>query len=491
MRAALTSKRIAWLFAASSLALLSTLCFLGFLGLRHNRVERGAIVAAETASSSTIAGGVRWVDPTWVYAYTPQRGEMPNSDARAVELVGDDLFITGFVQTEREDTDMLTLKISPDGRLLARDRYSGPAHDCDRAFSIAAGPQGGVYVTGESYVPGGTGLPEGWHIVVIRYDLNLNRIWVRQSPVITKEGGDSGVQVLADKKGGCWVGGTALMNGIPHLLVLRYDSAGKLLWSRTVNHESTLGRLAARYDEVYACGTKIGRDSLGLHSEWMAAWFGSDGSPIWERVIEGPGLGGMAKDIECEQTELFVVGTFDLPASRPGGPGVTLGAARIEADSGQVVWTKWLPHGYPEVNCGGSATVDNGVQVLGQCTLPNTEVRIESVRYNGEGDQLWERQICAPAGFTSVIGAANHSRGLLGLAAANAKPGEMVGGDLLVTDEHGYGFHGGPPIVLRPLGVDFSQPRAIQTLSSTQGYVISQTHLPIGPTLTVTKFSGR
>src|SRR5262249_22686897 len=157
----------------------------------------------------------------WTYVYHHRLGERPTgkqpggSEPKAMTVSGPDIYVTGLTDTEKEDADILTLKLSPEGKERWVARYSSPEHDCDRAYSISTDTHGGVYVAGESFIPARPGVPEGWRLVVIRYDANSGRqLWAQRSPVITKNR-DMAIQVVARLEGGCYVGGTALLNGIP------------------------------------------------------------------------------------------------------------------------------------------------------------------------------------------------------------------------------------------------------------------------------------
>jgi DNA-binding SARP family transcriptional activator len=163
-----------WRYMAGVLALLACLVLPVTYRLSIRPQPSGS--AAAPAPKPGFAG-MQWNREAWVYPYKPGPGEKPNSEPKAItanETANETeaIFVTGLTQTDKEDADILTLKLLPNGTLRWARRYSSPEHDCDRAFSIANDLHGGVYVAGETYVHAHPGVPEGWRLIVLRYDAN-------------------------------------------------------------------------------------------------------------------------------------------------------------------------------------------------------------------------------------------------------------------------------------------------------------------------------
>jgi DNA-binding SARP family transcriptional activator len=184
----------------------------------------------------------------WVFHYKPRPSEMRNAEAKAILPLPDGRVVaTGLIQTEKEDTDFLTIFLNPDKTIHSVDRYSSPEHDCDRAFAITADPRHpGVYVAGETYVPGVPSV-EGWYLTLIKYDNNGTRLWVRRSPVRIQQ--YDTVRVKPDGRGGTYLAGTTSDHGgVPHkILLLHYNAQGRLLWKHILSAgngtHTTLGDL--------------------------------------------------------------------------------------------------------------------------------------------------------------------------------------------------------------------------------------------------------
>lgn len=294
----------------------------------------------------------------WTYYFAPRPGEKPNAEGRAIVADETGICVTGLIQTDTEDADILTVKLSPTGKQIWADRYSSPEHDCDRAFSACFDGSHGLFVAGETYVPQHSTDTEGWHLVVLHYSQNGNRLWVRRSPMITQNRGEF-VQVASDMQGGCYVGGTALDHQGAAAAVLHYDSHGNLLWTRLLREgtRSFFSRFAANSaGAVYLCGevqNVVGNSRV--KADWLVACLNPDGTIRWKRT----------------KTE---VGTAQ------GGAG----ACRLALDQG------------------GNVLVANVVYGAGVAPNSAEGLRMAIQKYSPDGETIWER-VAADSGPAVVV----------------------------------------------------------------------------------------
>ncbi len=368
---------------------------------------------------SQTAPPLQYNQEKWKFIYTLQKGETGDAEPRAMVSNNNKtygyIYITGLVEAENEDKDILTLQLSPDGKLLRGIRYSSPEHDCDRAYAITQETKQegtvAVYVAGETYIPSGHGTPEGWRIVLIKYDTNLVRQWVRRSPVIVHNELHN-IRVAYSEDGGITVGGTALENGVHKMLLLRYNRDGELLWQRTFNppnaKSTILSDMAAdSKGNVYACGTTL-RDvsKSGSHTEWATLCYDGAGKQIWARFNSGSGRGAdVAYRLSIAEREQFVyvLGEFYNGDPAVGGAGTNLALAQYKLD-GTPQWTRSDSQSGPEISPLSIARNSRPdiITIAGTKPTPERNSAIFFSQYDSAGNRRWNRQYIPPTGFKSA-----------------------------------------------------------------------------------------
>ena len=362
------------------LAAASVVTFLGWKQTIKSQLQRH-IISTKVAARQA---------PKWVYTYEPRLGEKPNSEGRAVAFDATGIYVTGLIQTERDDADILTLKLSPQGKLQWSDRYSSPEHDCDRAFSIVTDNDSGVYVGGESYVPATSKSAEGWRLVLLHYGSNGRRLWVRRSAVLVRNEAHS-VQVCNDTHGGCYIAGTALIAGQQAALMIRYDSNGNMLWQRTVSrgNYTVFSRFAlSPGGDVYLCGTtQKTRGGTDVDSDWIVVHLEPDGNLNWTTMLDGPAHGtDAASRIAIDRGgNILVTGVLQTRSSS-GAAGLQMALAKY-SPQGVKLWQRLVDDSGPAVQVEGlSVNVTSDAAIGGTQQLANGESRVIVVRYDNFGN---------------------------------------------------------------------------------------------------------
>jgi DNA-binding SARP family transcriptional activator len=344
-----------------------------------------------------------------VYFYTPQPGEKPNAEGKAVFADDSGIYVTGIIDTVREDTDILTIRLSTAGQQIWARRYSSPEHDCDRAFSISRDQQDRLFVGGETYVPDRKGHPGGWHLTLLCYvGGSGQKLWDRRSKLPMKnEGGN--VQVCSDMQGGCYLGGTALVNGKQTILLSRYDSAGRILWERTIpaGQHTTFSRLGIASDgRLYVCGAaRLGQGSKGVNDAWIIACLNPHGSVLWKNVeVSDPehGRNSAGRLALARADDLYVAGIVDTGDAAHGGQGTALAIEKLASD-GTRLWRRIVPHSGPAVVLDGLA-----IDVMGNIALGGTEYQPDSnqgimlAHYDAFGNLVKTWRYPLPSGYHSA-----------------------------------------------------------------------------------------
>jgi hypothetical protein len=320
------------------------------------------------------------------------------------------LYVTGLVETEKEDTDILTLRLDRFGKQIWADRYSSPEHDCDRAFSIAHDGNGGVFVAGETYVPNHYSDTEGWHLVLLHYDKFGHRLWVRRSSEITRNDGEC-VQVASDTRGGCFVSGTELNHGTQGILVLRYDSTGSIIWCKSLLEGSRTvfsRQVVDPSGDLVLCGTAHRSQSDGNANEaWLVAKLSLDGTTKWTNLEDGPtrkGANSAARIALDRGGNVIVAGVFNAAGDAPGtGLGNRLAVQKYSLD-GTRLWRRVATESHPNVVLDGLS-----VNMLGDVIVGGTERRADGYwdiilkRYDASGGDAPPSRYSAPPGYASSM----------------------------------------------------------------------------------------
>ncbi len=388
------------LLLLASVVLLAVMFISG--GAAWNSTHGGASIRGSTRNAAVHNA------EKWVYTYQPRPGEKPNSEGRAIAADGTGIYVTGLIQTEHDDADILTLKLTRQGKMLWADRYSSAEHDCDRAFSECLDTNGGLYVAGETYVPKTSREPEGWRLTLLHYDGDGHRLWVKRSPMRVQNVGEC-VQAASDTQGGCYLAGTAIEQGSRSIVVLHYSSHGDLLWQRNIREGlmAVFNRVAVSgTGVVYLCGTtRSTQPNGGIRDDWLIARINGDGETKWVRKEEGvaPGEDTTLKicvDLNSNVLISGVVGTWD--ASTGVDSGLRMALEKLNPDGARIWWRV--------VANSGPAVVVEGISVntLGDVMAGGTEKRSDGtwnvvfVRYDAWGNLSYAGHYSIPAGNKSA-----------------------------------------------------------------------------------------
>src|SRR5215813_13312921 len=149
------------------------------------------------------------------------------------------VYVTGI--TADNGNDAVLLKFDPNGTLLWERAWGGAASD--QGLAVATASDGSVYITGTatSFGPSSSGL------FVVKFDSAGNLVWQRISD------GAEGNAVAVAADGSVYAAGTTPRNQIGNfdMLVLKITVAGSLVWQRTYSAGEVAdprGRMAAGPD---------------------------------------------------------------------------------------------------------------------------------------------------------------------------------------------------------------------------------------------------
>ncbi len=149
------------------------------------------------------------------------------------------VYVTGL--TADNGNDAVLLKFDANGTLLWERAWGGP--ESDESLAVATAPDGSVYIAGTatSFGPSSAGL------FVVKFDSAGNLVWQRISD------GAAGNAVAVASDGSVYAAGTTPRNQIGNfdIVVLKITAAGSLVWQRTYSAGEVVdprGRMAAGSD---------------------------------------------------------------------------------------------------------------------------------------------------------------------------------------------------------------------------------------------------
>lgn len=176
----------------------------------------------------------------WVALYTSGSGF--NNPLKAISDDAGNVFVTGESTGNGTELDVATVKYDPNGNQVWVSRYNGPLNMDDRGFSIT------LDVNNDVIVGAGADLRlvnfDGHH-AAIKYDGSTgNQLWVAAYPYPYPQS----VAVATDGSGNVY-----LTARTPDISVVKYNSAGTLLWEQHALHQSG-GSLTESFISVDAKG---------------------------------------------------------------------------------------------------------------------------------------------------------------------------------------------------------------------------------------------
>jgi hypothetical protein len=197
-------------------------------------------------------------------------------DARAVASDGEGaVYAVG--KTKPTASDAAITKFNSDGATIWTRSFGD--ENAELAHSVDVDAAGHAYVGGEVYVYGAN--PDK-HVLLLKYDPAGNLLWNRHVDFDETVATDEGGYIAVDASGGVFLAGWAF----PGKAVLqKYTGEGALLWSRQFSTGNAADVAVDSAGGVYVVGNGIleGYETEGL----LVVKYDSDGSRLWGRQLEG------------------------------------------------------------------------------------------------------------------------------------------------------------------------------------------------------------
>ncbi len=289
--------------------------------------------------------------------------------------------------------DIITIKYNNSGVRLWAVTYNGPGNSNDNASSMAIDNAGYIYIAGISWVSQNKS-----DIVILKYNSNGTLIWSRtyNGPLGNSDASD----IAVDNQGSFFIVGSTMMPGTSNdFILLKYDSSGVRQWTAIYNSSGNMRDYAGTLElsntgNIYCGGFTI--DSTGVYSNYLTVKFNGAGQFQWARTYSGRGtsynlLHDMAVDI---QENIYVTGCS------PGiGTGFYDNATIKYNSSGDSLWVRRYNGPQNGLDLGNSISVGpSGNIYIAGITGTNNPIGFDfsTISYTPSGNLRWAAMYNGP-----------------------------------------------------------------------------------------------
>ena len=337
------------------------------------------VVGSSAGESGSGGSDIVTIKYSWFHGNTQWTtritGAAPSDDVARDAAIDATAAVTITGQTGRSpDFNILTVQLNPNGSEVWRATYDGTAHAADVGTAIAVDTSGSIFVAGYAQ-------NASMDFVTIKYNWDGSRAWVK-----TYDGGgdDQATDIALGPDGSVYVTGNSVRGGYDDFATVKYSAAGAEEWvafyngPNNVNDQTTAIAVDAE-GNAYVTGPSFTGDGPGSTSRFATAKYDSAGTEQW--VARYQSDGGIPAALALGASALYVTGQssgaagdadFTTIAYDPG-TGDTLWVRR---DSG--------PAGSGDIAVGLAVGPDSGIWVFG-----SSNYDYMTVLYTPDGVQQW------------------------------------------------------------------------------------------------------
>ncbi len=369
------------------------------------------------------------VSQAWVARY---RGPA-YSDSEARALVLDSA--TNVIVTGVSYGEYATVKYDRNGNQVWEARYHGPGLGYNFARAMAIDSADNIYVTGNSF-----GANNNFDYATVKYDRNGNQLWVARynGPENTN---DFARAIAVDKAGNVYITGTSDSHFIPldpdgengSYTTIKYDTNGNQLWVARYAGEDDAGlRDSQAYaialdsaGKVYVTGYSTGS---GTFYDFCTIKYDSDGNQLWLARYDGP---AHSRD-NCVSLALDSAGNVYVTGGSSGESSHDYATIKYDTDGREIWVTRYQSPGNGWAESYAIKADDRGnVYVTGSAVGVGTGDDMATIKYDGDGNQLWVKRIAGSRGDVALAIALDNAGNVY--VAGYSDAGLAFGGDNFET----------------------------------------------------------
>ncbi|RPI17501.1 MAG: T9SS C-terminal target domain-containing protein [Ignavibacteriae bacterium] len=357
-------------------------------------------VAASFLITSALFSQV--VGEQWVSRYNGSANTFDGANCLTIDNAGN-VYTAGSSYQTGTSRDMLTIKITPLGDTAWVRKYNGSINGGDYIFAIAVDNSGNVYVTGRC--DNGTN-STFCDYTTIKYNSSGVQLWVALYNG-TANGVDEANVIAVDASGNVYVTGRSPGTGTDlDIVTVKYNSSGVEQWVKRFN-----GTLNA-YDYPYAMTlTPTGDVAIagmtinnGTGSDFTVIKYDTDGNLLWSRTYNNPTVNGgdFARAIECDQAgNIVACGYID------NGPVYKYDFLTVKYNpSGVLQWHAFYNNSSNVTELAYDLSLDNAGNVYvtggGIGAVAAEDSNFITVKYNSSGAMQWVAFYDGPMGMVDI-----------------------------------------------------------------------------------------
>jgi uncharacterized delta-60 repeat protein len=314
------------------------------------------IICAVALAIGSVPGQTLLTETTW--------GGVGSDAAEGVASAADgSSYVVGITDSFTRDPfgnpspKIFVVKFAPDGSLSWQRIWNGTTIRGLGRPDVAVSADGSVYVTGIT-------ADNGNDAVLLKFDTNGTLLWERAWGGAAS---DEGLAVATASDGSVYIAGTATSFGPSSsgLFVVKFDSAGNLVWQRISDGAQGNAVAVASDGSVYAAGTTPRPDQIG-NFDIVVMKITTSGTLVWQRtysageVVDPRGRMALGSD-----GSIVMVGAIQTVSRRTADIAALI--VKLTSD-GALVFDKQFDGKVSETGEGVAVAPDDTIYVAGTTT---------------------------------------------------------------------------------------------------------------------------
>ena len=312
-----------------------------------------------------------------------RRGFGFNTEFNDVKELPDGGYICAGIRTQSNNRSVYVMRTNATGNSLWDRSYGGAS--VEEASAILPAADGGFYVAGStsSYGAGGK---DFW---LLKLSATGDSLWSHTYGGATT---DQCQYAALTADGGLMLAGSTNSQGAGSydLWLVKTDSAGTLLWSRSYGGSASDICVAARVTPDGGYALAANSSSFGNGAFWLLR-ANANGDSLWSRSFAFQYYPSCTSIALTSDGGYVLAGCGAIPGT---GEGLCFVMVKASAD-GDSLWSRQFTRPAFAEKCNSiQQTVDNGLVLMGTATCTECQPNGWIVKTNAQGDSLWSREFC-------------------------------------------------------------------------------------------------